>query len=51
MTEKKGKPVTAEEVAELFKCRGLTRTSEWITFSIKNKLATEKDFVRHSRFK
>ena len=37
------KPVSAIEVAELFKRKGLIKTSEWITFSLGSRLPVKQD--------
>jgi hypothetical protein len=37
------KPLSAEEVADLFKRKQMVTTSRWITFSLGNKLPTEQD--------
>ncbi|XES76273.1 MAG: hypothetical protein ACBZ72_08805 [Candidatus Bathyarchaeia archaeon] len=37
------KPISAEDVAELFLRRELVKTSQWIVFSLKNKFSTNQD--------
>lgn len=43
MKKQNAKPLSAEDVAELFMRRGLRITSKWIVFSIENKLPSAQD--------
>ena len=41
--KQKVKPLSAKEVAELLSQRELVKTSQWITFTLKNRLPTAQD--------